>query len=300
MNVELELAYLGVEVADPTAFGTFLADVVGLVPGDTTTDGAPTWRNDDRAQRIIVHEGPANDAIFIGFEAVSAGALDRAVERARAGETVTDGTAADLAARRVERLVRIEAPWGVPVEIVHLAAAGDAFASPLVPGGFLTKGQGFGHVVFLTTDLDSADRFAREVIGLEQSDWMETDLGGIPLTVRFYHCNPRHHSLAIGSLPIELLQKLHHVMLETVSQDNVGLFDRAFKAGLPIANAPASTTTTRCSASTSSRRPASSSSSATARGRSTSRGPRTVATTGSASGATSRSSRRSRGRREPR
>lgn len=240
MNVELELAYLGVEVADPTGFGTFLADVVGLIPGDTTSDGAPTWRNDDRAQRIIVHEGPANDAIFIGFEAVSAGAFDRAVKRARdAGETVTDGTAADLAARRVERLVRIEAPWGVPVEIVHgLATAGEAFASSLVPGGFLTKGQGFGHVVFVTTDLDSADRFAREVIGLEQSDWMETDLGGIPLTVRFYHCNPRHHSLAIGSLPIELPQKLHHVMLETVSQDNVGLaFDRAFTAGLPIANA---------------------------------------------------------------
>jgi 2,3-dihydroxybiphenyl 1,2-dioxygenase len=253
MNVELELAYLGVEVADPTGFGTFLADVVGLVPGDTTTDGAPAWRNDDRAQRIIVQEGPADDAIFIGFEAVSADAFDRAVDRARdAGETVTDGTAADLAARRVERLVRVEAPWGVPVEIVHgLAAAGEAFASPLVPGGFLTKGQGFGHVVFLTTDLDGADRFAREVIGLEQSDWMETDLGGIPLTVRFYHCNPRHHSLALGSLPIELPQKLHHVML------------------------------------------ASSSSSATARGRSTSRGPRTVATTGSASGATSRSSRRS-------
>ena len=240
MNVELELAYLGVEVADPTGFGTFLADVVGLVPGDATTDGAPTWRNDDRAQRIIVHEGPADDASFIGFEAVSADAFDRAVERARdAGETVTDGTAADLAARRVERLVRIEAPWGVPVEIVQgLAGAGEAFASSLVPGGFLTKGQGFGHVVVVTTDLDRADRFAREVIGLEQSDWMETDVGGIPLTVRFYHCNPRHHSLAIGSLPIELPQTLHHVMLETVSQDNVGLaFDRAFKAGLPIANA---------------------------------------------------------------
>ena len=72
MNVELELAYLGVEVADPTGFGTFVADVVGLVPGDATTDGAPTWRNDDRAQRIIVQEGPANDAMFIGFEAVSA------------------------------------------------------------------------------------------------------------------------------------------------------------------------------------------------------------------------------------
>jgi 2,3-dihydroxybiphenyl 1,2-dioxygenase len=240
MNTELELAYLGVEVADPAAFGTFLGDVVGLVPGDTTTEGAATWRNDDRAHRLVVREGPANDAVFVGFEAASPAAFDRAVERARAaGAAVTKGSDSDLAARRVDGLVRVEAPWGVPVEIVHgLALASEPFASPLVPGGFLTKGQGFGHVVFVVADLDTADQFAREVVGLEQSDWMETDIGGLPLTVRFYHCNPRHHTLALGSLPIELPQKLHHVMVETVARDNVGLaFDRAFSAGVPIANA---------------------------------------------------------------
>ena len=240
MTADLELAYLGIEVADPAAFGTFLAGVVGLVPGTATSDGAATWRNDERVQRIIVREGPRNDAVFIGFEAASPEAFDAAVERAGAsGATVTVGTADEVAARRVHRLVRVDAPWGVPVEIVHgLATAAEPFASPLVPGGFVTKGQGFGHVVFVTQDLDAADRFARETIGLAQSDWIETDLGGMPLTVRFYHCNPRHHSLAIGALPIELPQKLHHVMVETVSRDNVGLaFDRAFNAGLPIANA---------------------------------------------------------------
>ena len=240
MNTELELAYLGVEVADPAAFATYLGDVVGLVPGDPTTDGAQTWRNDDRVQRIIVHEGPANDAVFVGFEAATVDAFQRAAARASAAEAaVTEGAADDLAARRVERLARIETPWGVPVELVHgLGVAAEPFTSPLVPGGFVTKGEGFGHVVFVTPDLDAADRFAREVLGLTQSDWMETDLGGMALTVRFYHCNPRHHTLALGSLPIELPQKLHHVMVETVSQDNVGLaFDRAFNAGVPIANA---------------------------------------------------------------
>jgi 2,3-dihydroxybiphenyl 1,2-dioxygenase len=240
MNTELELAYLGVEVADPAAFATYLGDVVGLVAGETTSDGAQTWRNDDRAQRIIVREGPANDAIYVGFEAATADAFDRAVERARAaGAAVTEGAADDLTARRVDALARIEAPWGVPVELVYgLAVASEPFTSPLVPGGFVTKGEGFGHVVFVTPDLDTADRFARDALGLTQSDWMETDLGGMALTVRFYHCNPRHHTLALGSLPIELPQKLHHVMIETVSRDNVGTaFDRAFSAGVPIANA---------------------------------------------------------------
>ena len=69
MAAELEVAYLGVQVADPTAFGAFLGEVVGLVPGDTTADGASTWRNDDRVHRIIVEEGPANDAVFVGLEA---------------------------------------------------------------------------------------------------------------------------------------------------------------------------------------------------------------------------------------
>ena len=69
MTAELEVAYLGVQVADPAAFGTFLRDIVGLVPGETTADGATTWRNDDRVHRIFVEEGPANDAVFVGLEA---------------------------------------------------------------------------------------------------------------------------------------------------------------------------------------------------------------------------------------
>ena len=79
MNTDLELAYLGVEVADPTAFGEFLADVVGLVPGEATTDGATTWRDDERVHRLLVTGGPANDASFVGFEATSPDAYERAV-----------------------------------------------------------------------------------------------------------------------------------------------------------------------------------------------------------------------------
>ena len=42
MTAELEVAYLGVQVADPAAFARFLTDVVGLVPGETTAGGAAT------------------------------------------------------------------------------------------------------------------------------------------------------------------------------------------------------------------------------------------------------------------
>lgn len=39
---DLQVAYLGVEVPDTVALGGFLADVVGMVPGDDPG----TWRND--------------------------------------------------------------------------------------------------------------------------------------------------------------------------------------------------------------------------------------------------------------
>ena len=82
MNADLEVAYLGVEVADPAAFGEFLTTIVGLIPGDPTSDGAATWRNDERVHRLLVKEGPANDASFVGFEATSPDAY-RARRRAR-------------------------------------------------------------------------------------------------------------------------------------------------------------------------------------------------------------------------
>jgi 2,3-dihydroxybiphenyl 1,2-dioxygenase len=241
MTADLELAYLGVQTPEPTAFGEFLAGVVGLVPGENTTEGAATWRNDDRVHRFILEEGPANDAVFVGLEAPSPETFDRAVDRARrAGATVTEGTASEIAARRVAALARLDTPWGVPFELVYgLAVADVPFESRLVPGGFVTKDQGFGHVVFVTGDLDASDRFVRDALGFALTDWLESELApGLPLTVRFYHCNPRHHTLALGTVPIDLPQKLHHVMVETVSQDNVGAaFDRAWSAGLPIANA---------------------------------------------------------------
>ena len=62
---DLQLAYLGVEVPDPAALSGFLGDVVGLLPGDDPG----TWRNDAKARRLVVTEGPSADATFLGFEA---------------------------------------------------------------------------------------------------------------------------------------------------------------------------------------------------------------------------------------
>jgi 2,3-dihydroxybiphenyl 1,2-dioxygenase len=239
MDHQIELGYLVLELPDPELVTPVLADVVGLVPGDPA-GAARTWRDDARAQRLVVQPGPANDAVAVGFEAVDGDAFDATVARLRGiGADVTEGTDDERQDRRVERLVRAPAPWGVDVEIVlGLADAPTPYASPLVPDGFLTEDVGFGHVVFGTTAFDESVRFLTDGLGLAQSDWLEMELAaGIELEVRFFHCNARHHTVAVARAPFELPQRLHHVMFEANSRDDVGAaFDRAWDAGLPIPN----------------------------------------------------------------
>jgi 2,3-dihydroxybiphenyl 1,2-dioxygenase len=235
----LELGYLVLEVPDPDTLAPVLDEVVGLVPGAPTESGARTWRNDRRAHRLIVQPGPANDAVAIGFEAVNADAFESTV-------ALLEGTGLDLIVdaeaarqRQVDRLVRTKAPWGTDVEIVlDLADASTPFSSSLVPGGFLTEGVGFGHVVWVTTAFDESSTFLTESLGFMQSDWLEMEIAeGIELEVRFFHCNARHHTVAVARAPFDLPQVLHHVMFETKDRDDVGLaFDRLWASDLGIAN----------------------------------------------------------------
>ncbi|MGH9274052.1 MAG: VOC family protein [Acidimicrobiales bacterium] len=240
MRPQLQLAYLGIQVPDPTALSPFFGEVVGLVPGAPAPAGTVTWRNDDKAQRVIVEPGPANDAVFVGFDAGDDDGFDALVARLiHAGSPVAESSDEERSARRVERLARTMAPWGVAVEVTTgLEDAATSCTSPLMPGGFLTDGVGFGHVVFATTAFDESHAFVTDGLGMAQSDWLEMEIAeGIELEVRFYHCNPRHHTLALAKAPFDMPQKLHHLMVETNTRDDVGAaFDRAWASGLAIPN----------------------------------------------------------------
>ncbi len=245
MRREIELAYLILEVPDPATLDEFFGEVIGLVPGEAVPcEGGPdrtrTWRNDDRAQRLVVEAGPANDAVAVGFEAVDDAAFDAVAGRLRsAGHDLVEGTADECTARRVDRLVRTATPFGVQLELVQgLADADEPYSSPLMPGGFHTDSVGFGHVVFATTAFDETHELLVDVLGFGQSDWLEMEIvEGIELEVHFYHCNERHHSVAVARAPFDLPQRLHHVMVETVERDDVGAaFDRVWASDLGIPN----------------------------------------------------------------
>jgi 2,3-dihydroxybiphenyl 1,2-dioxygenase len=237
MKHRLELGYLVLEVPEPDTLDGVLADVVGLAPGEPSASGERTWRNDDRASRLVVRPGPAKDAVAVGVEAIDAAAFDSTV--ASLEGLGLDVEEAGGRKRQAQRLVRTTAPWGVDVEVaLGLARAPAPFTSALVPGGFLTEGVGFGHVVFATTAFDESHAFLVDGLGFRQSDWLEMEITeGIELEVRFYHCNARHHTVALARAPFDLPQRLHHIMFELNERDDVGAaFDRAWAAGLPIPN----------------------------------------------------------------
>ena len=240
MNHELEVAYVGIEVPDPAALSPFFAEVIGLVPGEDAGQGILTWRNDDKAQRVIVQPGPVNDAVFLGVEAADAVVFDRVADRlAHSGRPLAESSKDEANARRVARMAHVTAPWGMRIELVQGLDHGTApFSSPLVPGGFLTEGVGLGHVVFATTAFDESHQFLTDGLGFARSDWLEMPIAeGIELEVGFYHCNARHHSVALARAPFELPQKLHHLLFETNERDDTGAaFDRAWASGLAIPN----------------------------------------------------------------
>ena len=196
-----------------------------------------TWRNDDKAQRVIVEPGPANDAVFVGFEAVDDDAFDAVVAPARRRRVPPCG----------RRRRRTRGAAG-PSPGAHDGAVGGAGRAGRRPrgrrhaptrrrwcrAGSSPTASGSATSCSPRPPSTSHMRFVTDGLGMAQSDWLEMEIAeGIELEVRFYHCNPRHHTLALAKAPFELPQKLHHLMVETNSRDDVGAaFDRAWTSGL--------------------------------------------------------------------
>lgn len=231
MGLAAKLGYLGLEVSDLGAWRRFAQDLLGLSAGTTRPDGALPFQMDEYAHRLILHEGPADDVSYIGWELVDRAAVDALagrLEQARVG--VHSGTESEISARGVAHLLWFEDPNGIRTEIFHgPSMAREPFFSDRIRSGFRTADQGMGHVLVNASDSDETERFYRDVLGFTLTDYVDTEaFHGV-----FLHVNPRHHSFAFAELPLK--KRLHHVMLEVNSIDDVGLaFDRCHELGVPL------------------------------------------------------------------
>lgn len=234
--MDAQLGYLGIEVSDIEAWRRFATEMLGLSVAAPRPDGALPLRMDDHDHRFLLHQGPADDMTYLGWEVVGTGALTAAKEHlTRAGVAVRVATDVEIEARGVQEMIHFQDPNGIRTEIFHGPALGlRAFRSTKISSGFKTGSRGMGHVLVNAQDAVKTERFYRDVLGFRLSDYVDTELMGAPVHAVFLHVNSRHHSLAFAGLHFP--KRLHHVMFETNSLDDVGAaFYRAQDIGVPVA-----------------------------------------------------------------
>ncbi|WP_280394313.1 iron-dependent extradiol dioxygenase HsaC [Nocardia brasiliensis] len=230
------LAYLRIEATDMAAWREYGLKVLGMVEGKGTNPDALYLRMDEFPARLVISPGEHDRLQISGWETANAEELQDIRTRLEgAGVPYKEGTAAELADRRVYELIRFDDPSGNTLEAFHGAALEHRRVVSPYGHRFVTEEQGLGHVVLSTKDDKAALEFYRDVLGFRLRDSMRLPpqmvgrpADGEPAWLRFFGCNPRHHSLAF--LPMPTPSGIVHLMLEVENADDVGLcLDRALR-----------------------------------------------------------------------
>jgi 2,3-dihydroxybiphenyl 1,2-dioxygenase len=233
MSIE-SLGYLGFKVKNPAAFGEYATGILGLMPGEDTG----RYRIDNLAWRFAVEEGDADDVAYIGFEVSGVAELEGIRKRLKeGGVAVADGKPETIAARGVLGMITCQDPDGLAVEIFYgpTLRTERPFKSPAGVAQFVTGTQGLGHAVLTTKDIAKARHFYQDLLGFRLSDTISMRMGPqMSFVMEFFHCNPRHHTLAL--IPLPMPKRLHHFMLQASTLDAVGFaLERAQAAKVEIA-----------------------------------------------------------------
>jgi 2,3-dihydroxybiphenyl 1,2-dioxygenase len=212
------LGYLRLGIRDQAAWASFATAVLGLqlagAPG-----GVQRYRMDARSWRLETVPAATDGIVAVGFEVADADALDTLGRRlTAAGMCVEAASAETLAERNVRGLLRttdpssmpIELFWGQRIEVAPFASSRGV--------RFVTGNLGLGHVVLGVESRRYRDTIAFycDLLGFRVSDYFR--MGDREAT--FLHCNPRHHSIAVGESPAGT--GLIHFMLEVEELDAVG------------------------------------------------------------------------------
>ncbi|WP_020418776.1 iron-dependent extradiol dioxygenase HsaC [Amycolatopsis sp. ATCC 39116] len=235
------LAYLRIEATDMAAWREYGLKVLGMVEGKGSHPDALYLRMDDFPARLVIVPGESDRLAVAGWEAANAAELDEVRARLDAnGVPYKEGSAEVLAERRVTELISFDDPSGNTLEVFHGVALEHRRVVSPYGHRFVAGEQGLGHVVLSTHDDDAALRFYRDVLGFRLRDSMRLPpqmvgrpADGPPAWLRFFGCNPRHHSLAF--LPMPTPSGIVHLMVEVENTDDVGLaLDRAKRRNVPM------------------------------------------------------------------
>ena len=223
-----QLGYVGIGAKDIEQWEHYATESLGLQSNGRESDGSLLLRMDEYEYRIAVHPDNRDDISYVGWQVTNEqGLVDMEVQLRNAGVEVSFGTPEEARARRVEGLIKFEDPNEIPTEVYFgpPISFDSPFNSPRPVSGFVTGDQGLGHVVLHVDDLEKSIRFYRDVLGMRISDFIRN--------LAFFHCNRRHHSLAI--IDAKSPKRLNHFMLQVNSINEVGAtYDLVQDQGIEI------------------------------------------------------------------
>ena len=230
------LGYLVVESSATDDWQRLLVDIMGLSVS-SATGPATNYRLDEWQQRLTVVAGEQDRIAAVGWQVLDRSTLDgMATALENRGIAVEVASEAACGARGCAHMIQFEDPISsMPSEIMCDPLMGKL---PFVPGanisGYETGPLGLGHVVYFVEDYAAGHAFYTEALGFKTSDRIVWDDGEKDAT--FYHCNPRHHSLAImppfGDIPPGTF---NHLMVQAKSINDVGImYDRIRTANIPL------------------------------------------------------------------
>ncbi|MGH7933885.1 MAG: VOC family protein [Candidatus Binataceae bacterium] len=221
-----QLGYLGLSVSQLDEWERFAAEVIGLEVAGKDPGGSLLLRMDEYHHRFILTPDGADDLAFAGWEVTDQRALRELADQLRqAGVEVTPGTPAQAAERRVAELIKFNDPSGITSEAYFgpLMAFEKPFKSARALSGFVTGEMGLGHIVVRVDDAEKSLHFYRDVLGMRISDFIDfasPRAANMRVALTFMHCNPRHHSIAFGVIPVR--KRLLHFMVQLNAVDDVG------------------------------------------------------------------------------
>ena len=224
---KVHLGYLVIETEKFAEWRRFGRDAIGMHL-DETLPGVMRFRLDDNECRFLLQRGPAEDTTALGWELDDHATFDTIAARITShGVPLTEGTAEETALRGVERFVRFPGPNGLAQEMYVNARKASAPLSLGVGGGFITGGDGMGHVAIATKKPQQMRGYYNSVFDARLSDYIEETINGLKFKIRFLRVNERHHTIAIASmnlLPLNPIRtKVQHCNVQVADLNDMTL-----------------------------------------------------------------------------
>ena len=233
------LGYLGISATDIEAWRDLAVSVFSMEVIEKSEEQAFYLRLDDWHHRLTITSSDSDAVSYVGWEVQNEESLDSLAQRLNDyGVKTALGEAEQVSDRKVTKLYNfIDPASGFPSEIFF---GPKLEMHPFSPArgiaGYRTEECGLGHVVYFVEDYAGSVQFYRDVLGFRVSDYIIWDEGEDHFDVTFFHCNPRHHSLAVMP-PFGPFKggDFNHLMLESRSIDDVGYaYDIVQDKGIPV------------------------------------------------------------------